>query len=305
MSIKSIANSLGRRVSRQALVAQKHSPKLLFAAGVVGIGATVFFACKATLKVEPVLDKIQEDVDAANQAAATGTPSYGEREYRKDLTIAYSKGVLELAKLYGPAILTFAASMAALTGAQNILSNRLTGMTAAFTAADKAFKHYRQRVVAEYGEDKDRELRFGSAEQEYLVETDQGPEVVKRKHVVGAPEGTSPYATRFGRDTSKDWSPQPEYNLLFLRAAQNYANERLQSRGYVFLNDVLDHLGIDRTPAGQLAGWIKENPNGGDNFIDFGIWDDEAMERLHDFMTGREGSIWLDFNVDGSVYHLI
>lgn len=305
MSIKSIANAVGRRVSRQALVAQKHSPKLLFAAGVIGIGATVVLACRATLKVEPVLDKIQDDVKKVDETLANQTPGYTERDHQKGLAVAYAKGVFELGKLYGPAILTFAGSVACLTGAQNILNNRLTGMTAAFTAADKAFKAYRKRVVEEYGEEKDRELRFGSAEQEYLVETDQGPEVVKRKHVVGAPEGLSQYAVRFGRDTSKDWSPQPEYNLLFLRAAQNYANERLQSRGHVFLNDILDHLGIDRIPSGQAVGWIKENPKGGDNFIDFGIWGDDAMERLHDFMTGREGSIWLDPNVDGSIWDQI
>ena len=81
------------------------------------------------------------------------------------------------------------------------------------------------------------------------------------------------------------------------------ANDRLNAKGFVFLNDVYKDLGLEQIPAGQAVGWYKNNKRGGDNFVDFGIF--ENPDRFNDFMAGREGSIWLDFNVDGVIYDLI
>ena len=61
-------------------------------------------------------------------------------------------------------------------------------------------------------------------------------------------------------------------------------------------------LGIPKTAAGQIVGWVydEEHPIG-DNFIDFGIYDDKRNEQVRDFVNGRERSILLDFNVDGNI----
>lgn len=49
-----------------------------------------------------------------------------------------------------------------------------------------------------------------------------------------------------------------EYNVYFLATMQNLFNDLLQVRGYVFLNEVLDKLGLQRRMIGQLAGWRKD-----------------------------------------------
>ena len=98
------------------------------------------------------------------------------------------------------------------------------------------------------------------------------------------------------------WSKEPEYNLIFLRCQQNYANDLLKARGHVFLNEVYDMIGVPRSKAGSVVGWILTG-NAGDHFIDFGIFDDE--DNIRDFVNGREGSILLDFNVDGVIYDKI
>jgi hypothetical protein len=106
---------------------------------------------------------------------------------------------------------------------------------------------------------------------------------------------------RFFDELCPDFNRQPEYNFLFVRSVQNFANDMLRARGHLFLNEVYDMLGIPRTGAGQVVGWVLEN---GDGYVDFGVFDgDNAMAR--NFVNGREGAILLDFNVDGVVHNLI
>jgi hypothetical protein len=86
---------------------------------------------------------------------------------------------------------------------------------------------------------------------------------------------------------------------VFLRANQQYFNNLLIVRGHVFLNEVYDQLGLPHTTAGQIVGWRYTPDNEGDNYNDFGILRDD--ETVRDFINGRNGSILLDFNVDGPI----
>jgi hypothetical protein len=89
-----------------------------------------------------------------------------------------------------------------------------------------------------------------------------------------------------------------EDNKFFLLQQQNFANDKLKSQGYLFLNEVLDMLGIPRTKAGQAVGWIYNGD--GDGYIDFGIYD-MYHEANRKFVNGLEKSTWLNFNVDGDI----
>lgn len=64
------------------------------------------------------------------------------------------------------------------------------------------------------------------------------------------------YARKFDAN-NKHWSKHPGDNQSFLLVTQNWMNERLRALGVVFLNDVHDALGFDRTRKGQIAGWTK------------------------------------------------
>ena len=113
----------------------------------------------------------------------------------------------------------------------------------------------------------------------------------------------SQYA-RFFDESCPNWDKNPEHNLTFLLTQQNYANDKLRVQGYLFLNDVYNLLGLPRTEAGQLIGWIYDpkNPDHiGDNYVDFGIYNTQAPLSTRLFVNGYEKSVLLDFNVDGII----
>lgn len=111
----------------------------------------------------------------------------------------------------------------------------------------------------------------------------------------------SQYARFFYEDCA-GWTKDSEYNLAFLRSQQDYCNDKLKAKGHLFLNEVYDMLGIPRTKAGAVVGWVydKENPIG-DNFVDF----DLMNERNSDFINGYKNTAILDFNVDGNILDYI
>jgi hypothetical protein len=54
--MKLIPIAVTRTVSRQLLMTQKNAPTLLFGAGVVGMVGSTVLACRATLKMQDVID---------------------------------------------------------------------------------------------------------------------------------------------------------------------------------------------------------------------------------------------------------
>ncbi|HYQ97482.1 MAG TPA: DUF6353 family protein, partial [Candidatus Nitrosocosmicus sp.] len=205
-------------------------------------------------------------------------------------------GVGKVVKLYAPSVVLGAVSIAALTKSHNILKDRNLALTAAYVALDSAFSHYRERVIDRYGEDVDRDLRYDSEEVDFLDE--ETGKITPATVATGTPG--APYARFFDSESSRNWSVDPDINLLFLRNVQNYMNDRLRSRGHVFLNEVYDELGLAHTEPGAVVGW-RWNKGSGDDYIDFGCWDANS-QLIRDFFNGREGAILLDFNVDGVIY---
>jgi len=299
--MKYIPNAASLRVGRQLLLTQKHSPTILFAGGVVGVIATTVMASRATLKLEDTLADHASKLQIAKDLRASDNPDYSEADYRQDMTILYSRAVVDVTKLYAPVVLVGAASIIALTGSHKILTSRNAALTAAYAALDKGFREYRHRVVKEFGPEVDQRLRYDTEERAVTQVTPDGSK--KEVKVLRAgPDNISIYA-RFFDDLCSSWSRTPEFNHLFLRCQQNYANDLLRSRGHIFLNEVYDMVGIERSKAGAVVGWVISK-DGGDNYVDFGIFDGNNP-RARDFVNGREGSILLDFNVDGVIYDKI
>lgn len=303
-SVKAAKNVVTSKAGRQLLKGQKHSPTILFGAGVIGVVATTVLASKATLRLEDILNENERKQGEAEELLRNQPQDYSAKDHTKDMAVLKVRLCKDVARLYAPAVAVGVMSIGALTGSHVILSKRHASVVAAYATLDKGFRDYQERVAALVGPEKARELRFESEQRGIAVDTEKGTKVETITSAKTDGPG-SPYAKLFSKETSQSWDPRPEYNLMFLRFNQNWANDTLKAKGHLFLNEVYDQLGLDRTPAGQAVGWVYNNPKGGDDYVDFGFLDDSNAAELHDFMTGREGAIWLDFNVDGVVYDLI
>jgi hypothetical protein len=273
---------------------EKESPRLLFGVGVASMVGSTVLACRATLRLEELLEKAQDNLEGVKNLEH---PEYSEEDRQKDRVIVYTRTAVELGKMYGPSLVLGVAGITCLTKSHNILQERNAALTAAYVALDKGFKQYRERVVEKYGGQEDQEFRYGS-ERVQIEDENTG----RKKSVVRAEQNEPSIYARFFDETATEWQREPEYNRAFLKCQQAYANHLLQARGYVFLNEVYKSLGMAQSTAGAIVGWMIGQ---GDDYISFGIFDDPDNDKLRDFVNGHEGSVLLDFNVDGVIYQLI
>lgn len=330
MSKTEIMNTVTRSFHKVGFKLKKHSPEILVVAGIAGTVTSAVMACKATTKAGAILDETKENMHGLHLVAmAAGlkndtkdtftdedlrkvdilatkeeVKNYTEADLKKDTTIVYSQTAIKFIKLYGPAVLLGAVSITSILAGHNMVRKRNVALAAAYTAVDKSFKEYRSRVVDRFGKELDRELRYNikAKEVEKTVVDENGKETTV-KEVVNVAEDPNKHSdfARIYDDGCVGWDKDPESNLIFLKQQQNWANEKLKARGYLFLNEVYEMLGFPPTKAGATVGWIYDEKNPvGDNFVDFNIYNLDS-ERARAFVNGYERNILLDFNVDGPI----
>ena len=301
LSLSNLGSVVTRLVGRTGLILSKHAPTILTVTGVVGLTTAGVLACKASLKLEETVDDIKD----AHCDLENSVGNYkNEKDFNKAMFMLKVKSAKSLVTLYGPSVALGAASVACIFGAHNIMVGRNAALGMAFKAIEGAFGDYRKRLVADVGEAKDRQYRYGITQEMVTEETtDDKGKVHKTKKTldIADPNGASIYA-RFFDDGNINWSKTPEYNLVFLKAKQNYCNDRLRARGHIFLNEVYEELGLQHSQAGAVVGWVISKT--GDNFVDFGIY--ELLNRSsRDFVNGYTATILLDFNADGIIFDKI
>lgn len=296
-----ILKSVNGVTSKAVMKLKKHSPEILVVAGIAGTVVSAVLACKATTKVAEILDETKGTLDTIHEGMETGAingQEYTNEDGKKDTVVVYAQTGMKLAKLYGPAIILGTLSVTSILASNNILRKRNVALGAAYAAIDKSFKEYRGRVIERFGEQVDTELKYGIKAKKF-EEIEVDPETGKEKKVkktvmVADPNLQSDYAVYFD-SKSRNYETNPDYNRMFLKAQQAFANDKLQTRGHLFLNEVLDDLDLPRTPAGQIVGWTKDGPDG---YVNFRI-----VEVERETEDGRhEPALLLDFNVEGNIW---
>lgn len=297
-------NGVTRIVSKAAFAVKKASPELMLGVGVVGVVGAAVMACKATLKAKDIIEDTHNEIDEVQEDLLDRRVP--EKYRRKEIFKIYIHHTSKMAAIYAPAAVVGGLSLALIIGSHCVLNRRYLGTTAAYKALEEAYRAYRKRVVEALGEEKEKEVYYGAKHENDIpvreVSTETGEAVITpTKGVIVNPDVVgSPYA-RFFDETSTEWQKNSEFNRMFLTAQQNYANNLLKARGHLFLNEVYDMLGLPRSQAGAVVGWLL---GAGDDFVDFGIYN-AFNEKARDFVNGLERSILLDFNVDGVIYDKI
>ena len=303
-----IINKATRLLSSTQYQVKKHSPEILMVAGIAGTIVGTVLACKATTKVSEIIEEKNKNVEDVHTCLEDDTKEYTEEDSKKDLTIIYAQTGVKLFKLYAPAIGVMALSFASIIAGHKVLKKRNVAIAAAYAAIDKGFKQYRKNVIEEFGESVDQQMRFGLKSKEIKKKDKDGKTVKETEYYIDPDanplDNISEYA-RFFDASSSNFAKDPEYNMMYLRRQQDYANEMLKSRGHLFLNEVYDLLDIPRSKAGQVVGWVydKNGNTKGDNYVDFGLYRNDQGTRR--FVNGLEYNILLDFNVDGVIYDII
>mgnify|MGYP001176623928 CR=1 FL=1 len=296
-----IIKSMSGIATKAIMKLKKHSPEILVVAGIVGAVTSAVIACRATTKVGKIIEDTKETLDTIHDGIDNGEINgnvYTPDDGKKDTTIVYIQTGIKFVKLYAPAVILGTLSITSILASNNILRKRNVALGAAYAAIDKSFKEYRNRVIERFGEQVDTELKYGiKAKKMKTIEVD--PETgeeneVEKTVMVSDPNIHSDYAVYFD-SKSRNYENNPDYNRMFLRAQESYANDRLQARGHLFLNEVLDDLDLPRTPAGQIVGWTKDGPDG---YVNFHI-----MEVMREIEDGQyEPALLLDFNVEGNIW---
>lgn len=298
-----LSNLATRALGRTKLFVIKHAPEIMTYGGIVVTGVGIYLFCKASMQLEETLDIHDErmaDIENARDAGEVDDQDAKKLIFKEKRDFAW-----EMTKLYGPAVTTTLCGFALILGGHHIISKRSAAISAAYKALEEGYSQYRQRVREDLGDEADRKYLYGLREEskDIVVKDAEGNEKLMSADVMVPSPGVncSPYA-RFFDEYSTQWTRNPEYNLMFLNAQQNYANDKLHAQGHLFLNEVYEMLGLPHTQAGSVVGWVLNK--GGDNCVDFGIYDLHSQIKRA-FVNGFEPSILLDFNVDGVIYDLI
>ena len=295
--------TLRKSFKKAQLTVRKHSPEILMVAGVIGTVAGAVMACKETLELEDVLDECkQEKMELEEQYAMC--EEYSEDALKKDQVKLTIKQAVKIVKLYAPSVIMEATSIGVIFASNDIMRKRNASMAAAYATLNSMYKRYRQNVIESYGEEVDKDMRFG-VKHEKVTEIDEDGNKVKIDARIVDLDNTalaiSDYSRFFQAGCKGFDSSSGRYNILYLKGIQAMFNNKLIADGYVMLNDVYRELGFDTIPEGWSIGWVYDDENPiGDNYIDFGLY--EARNKNQRAVNDWEPVILMDFNVDGNLY---
>lgn len=305
-----------RAICKVGLKIKKYSPQILTVCGVAGVVGTVAFASHAGIRVHdeimPIMHSQLNEVkqglafsEEEMEAHGLTKSDYTEQDARKDTFIIYAQAGLRILDIYLPTIICAGSTIACFLGAEKILNDRYAGALALAEATTAAYAGYRDRVKEQFGEDVENNIFNNRTveKKKVKVESEDGKTHTEtEEEVTIRGEQFSPYARIFD-ETNPNWSFDSSQNKMFLECVEKVMNDRLVSRGYLFLNEVYDALGFTETSYGQLVGWLY-GYGGRDQKVDFQIWNMNVgnPEQKIRFINGDESSVVLDFNVDGVIY---
>lgn len=207
----------------------QNSPALLTGVGVAGVITTAYLTGKASFRAAEIL---REDEEDRKQAAVLGA---SRKEQFKMLWT-----------LYIPAVAAGTFTCGAVVMANRIGTRRLATMAAAFAVTERAYDEYKEKVVEQIGEAKEKKVRTEIRKDRMTSDSSDG----KTIYVAGDGGDHLVYEQYMGHYTRS--------SMEGLNSLRNEMNERLLHADYVSLSDWYNALGIPSTPATDALGWRSD-----------------------------------------------
>lgn len=298
-----------RAAGKVGLVLSKHSPAMLSVIGGVGVVATAVLASQETLRVKEVIEPHVENLELISATLEDESKQYSDQDALHDRTVIYARLGRDLLKLYAPALVVGVLTIASIAASHRISAKRIAGLTAAYGALDQSYRRYRGRVEQALGEEGMKELDTKIREQakkDIAERRKPDADISEIGDSIFDLAGASQYAVLYDENAAT-WNKNRNLSMSILRAQESYANDLLNCRGYVMLNEVYAGLGLPQTSAGAVVGWIRKDDGGADGYITFGDWDANYFDDIYKDVDGVcEARRWiLDFNVDGVIWDRI
>lgn len=299
-----------RAVGQGKLILIKNGPHLMVYGGLAGIGIAIYEYCKATIQLEEARKHHQQTLKAIHESIEINKnqQDFDEKHYSKMIFEEKRDYGMMLAKKYwAPTTLTLTSFGLILVGFHKI-NARLGVMTVAYKALEDSYNRYRQNVRDDAGEEKDLEYLYGLKREKVegvIVDEDGNKKKVDAE--IMKPKDNQEWSiySRFFDEYSSKWTNNAAYNLMFLKAMESTADDKLYAQGYLFLSDVFEALGLPDCEMAHVVGWHLSSKERREHkkHVDFRIIDlGELTESQRLFVNGYEPSVLLDFNVDGVIW---
>lgn len=298
--MSNIQEALSAGLHKLAFGLRKVGPEIGTVAGMAGIAASAIYLYKALNESKDILANVKEEVKKLEDEGAD----------EKDIkAVKIAGGVAVAKKVAIPAGLAVASS-ATVLGIHHEMRKENRRLSEVITQTSLAYNALKNELREQLGDEQADELIYGvrKPDKKEIKEIEENSprkdeitdEERKSYRISDGEEITpSPYAVFFD-ETCNNYTDDPEYNKNTLILLQAQLNERLKRIGYVYLNEVYEKLGVEKTEAGHVMGWrySPHDPNHeGDNQIDFNMWDIRSRANRR-FINGYEPVVLLDFNID-------
>lgn len=247
-------------VHRTKLFVGRNGSTILTCFAGVGLVATAVLTAKATPKAMTRIENAKEE---------------------KGEELTKLQTVVAAAPAYIPPILTGAATLACMFGANALNKRQQASLMSAYALLDNSYKEYKKKVGTLYGEDANENVQSEIAKDKY-EDCDIAPE-----------DGMKLFYDDFsGRyfESTMEKVLKAEYNL----------NRDLNMRCYATLNEFYDYLDLPPIDGGDELGWSSDMNAEyyWQSWIDFGhpktIMDD-GLEVIHIAMFGEPTLEWEDY----------
>lgn len=274
---------IGATTKTARLKAKKHAPELLLIGGIVITGAAVVKACKATLKVNDILDDYKEDKKKIDDAVKEGKSFKDEDGKVKKCDEAFGKEqrrclwrdtAIKFVKTYAIPGCLFILGMTCFCASTVILRKREQAAVTLANGTLAAWNAYRQRVKEAVGEEVENNIYFDRKEDPNMVISKDGEEFAPA--MTSAKDPGHPFVFRFNSQTSKFFEDDMAYNMMFLQQAEREFNEMVFEPAFgqgepLELNQVLKRLGLKKDSTLMTAGWVPTKMGGHVTKVSFGL----------------------------------